>query len=321
MGHLDQLAKRTFATETPVITSNGVLWEDPPEIPTADLHADGYMLVADRDKLTQLPAPWRAAAEVDEILIEIKTPGNHVDALQYERALLRRQARQVQRVLKAEQPDTSDTALWLVAPNLPEWLTNRRVLSPLAPGCFRIEPAWFQVLWIAANELPLSDNLVPFLVARSGRALDEFVRWIAPRRSLLWLFDMLEYLPMSTAAQNDMMPLMAYPQDDPQLEARRQYIIRYLFDHSPWLQNEVERKGVQKGIRLGLEQGREQGREQGLAPLLHQFERRLRRALTTHERAAIARQLGQLGANRIGDLVLESTPQQLAAWLDLATIR
>jgi hypothetical protein len=57
-----------------------------------------------------------------------------------------------------------------------------------------VEPfgPWF--LWIAANELPLRDELVPVLVARSGRALDQFGRWVAPRRPLEWLLSMLEDL-------------------------------------------------------------------------------------------------------------------------------
>jgi hypothetical protein len=34
----------------------------------------------------------------------------------------------------------------------------------VAPGCYRIGPDWFSTFWIAANELPLVDELVPFLV-------------------------------------------------------------------------------------------------------------------------------------------------------------
>jgi hypothetical protein len=37
-----------------------------------------------------------------------------------------------------------------------------------APGCYWVEPQWQRFLWIAANELPLRDELIPFLMARSG---------------------------------------------------------------------------------------------------------------------------------------------------------
>lgn len=312
MGHLDQFAKRTFAIETPVATANAVQWHDPPEVPVADLRPDGYFAVVHHDKLAHLPQPWSAAKSVDDILVEIKMPGDHIDALAFERAQLRRQARQVQRLSKASTLTISDTALWFVAPILPEWLENRRKLTPVAPGCYGFEDTWFQALWIAANELPLRDELVPFLMARTGQALDEFVRAFAHRRPLSWLFDVLEYLPMSTAAQNEMLPLMVEPQDDPVLEARRQYIAQYIYDRSPWLRDKVKRESVAEGHSIG--------RKEGLAPLLHMIERRLRRRLNPRERDIFARQLDVLGPERLGDLVLDSTPQQLAAWLDLASI-
>ena len=57
----------------------------------------------------------------------------------------------------------------------------------VAPGCYRVGPSPFPFLWIAANELPLLDELVPFLIARSGRALDAFVHWVKTRRPLDWI--------------------------------------------------------------------------------------------------------------------------------------
>ncbi|WP_438011160.1 hypothetical protein WME89_22295 [Sorangium sp. So ce321] len=57
-------------------------------------------------------------------------------------------------------------------------------VSVLAPGCYRVEPLWHCFVRVAANELPLRDEPVAFLVARSGRALDEFGRWVAGRRPI-----------------------------------------------------------------------------------------------------------------------------------------
>jgi len=66
------------------------------------------------------------------------------------------------------------------------------VQVPFAPGCYWVEPPWQRFLWIAANELPLLDELVPFLLARSGQKLDEFCHWVAPRRPLEWVLTMLD---------------------------------------------------------------------------------------------------------------------------------
>jgi len=74
-------------------------------------------------------------------------------------------------------------------------------------------------------------------------------------------------------------------------------------------------QGLQKGLQKGLEEGREEGLQQGLAPLAHLFERRLRRSLTATERATLAERLLQQGAERLGDVVLDLSPEDLAAWL------
>jgi len=65
-----------------------------------------------------------------------------------------------------------------------------------APGCYWIDPHGQSFLWVAANELPLLDELVPFLLARSGQALDDFGRWVAPRRSPEWVLTMLVIRPI-----------------------------------------------------------------------------------------------------------------------------
>jgi hypothetical protein len=62
-------------------------------------------------------------------------------------------------------------------------------------------------------------------------------------------------------------------------------------------------------------EGREEGREQGLAPLMRQFERVLGRALTRDERADIGERLRRLGAERLGDVVLDLDAASLAEWL------
>jgi hypothetical protein len=153
------------------------------------VQGDGYLRILlheeGRALLLSLALPWSEAATHDELLLKIKMAGDHVDEVAVERALLRRQARQVQRVEAAvsnKQRWFGQEPLWIVAPHVPEWLSQARSLIKLGPGCYRVEPSGFPFLWIASNELPLVDALIPFLVTRSGRALDDFARWVAPRR-------------------------------------------------------------------------------------------------------------------------------------------
>jgi hypothetical protein len=59
-----------------------------------------------------------------------------------------------------------------------------------------------------------------------------------------------------------------------------------------------------------------EGRTEGqLQTLIHQFERRLRRTLTLDERDRLAARVREQGAEHIGDIVLDSSPDELATWL------
>lgn len=64
--------------------------------------------------------------------------------------------------------------------------------------------------------------------------------------------------------------------------------------------------------REAMGKGVEQGAERAFA---HQFERRLRRALRDDERACLRKRAQTLGLERIGDVVLDLSEDELAAWL------
>ncbi|NUQ73407.1 MAG: hypothetical protein HUU21_07615 [Polyangiaceae bacterium] len=195
MGHLDQLAKLTFAEETEAITGGAVLWQPGPEIGLTEVRLDGLFMIRDPARLASLAWPWPAAEGHEEIVLEQKMPGDHLDNRAQERALLRRQARQVQRLeMEMETPGQprwyGQQPLWMSAPILPEEVSASRRVRRAATGCYWVEPSPFEWLWIAANELPLCEELVPFLIGRSGRALVEFARWILTRRPPMWVLRM-----------------------------------------------------------------------------------------------------------------------------------
>jgi hypothetical protein len=114
-----------------------------------------------------------------------------------------------------------------------------------------VEPSWIPFVWIAANELPLRDELVPFLVARSGEALDDFARWVAPRRPVDWVLNMVEYTAMSTTVSDELLRKFG-PAEDPEIEARRQKILRALLETSPHVRQELIEKGQLLEARTAL---------------------------------------------------------------------
>jgi hypothetical protein len=181
--------------------------------------------------------------------------GNHLDPMAVARALLRRQVWEVQRLDEENASWRREDPVWLVAPRVPRWLKELRGPVRCAPGCYRIEPYRRGLLWIAANELPLLDELVPFLLARSGRALDDFCRWVAPRRPPEWVLTMLDYLPMSMPTREELLRRFA-PVDDPEIMARRHHTLEVLLEQDPKLKQRLQQEGRQKGWQEGRQEGR-----------------------------------------------------------------
>ena len=66
--------------------------------------------------------------------------------------------------------------------------------------------------------------------------------------------------------------------------------------------------GVQQGVQQGIQQGIQQG-------LQRQFARRLGRPLTEGETATLLARFDTVGPDRLGDVVLDLTPDALGAWL------
>jgi hypothetical protein len=88
------------------------------------------------------------------------------------------------------------------------------------------------------------------LLARSGQALDEFCRWVAPRRPLDWVLSMLDYLPMSMPTHDELLWRFGKA-EDPAIEARRQRLLDFLLETSPEKKQQLRREGEQEGQQEG----------------------------------------------------------------------
>ncbi|MFT3771140.1 MAG: hypothetical protein QM820_37470 [Minicystis sp.] len=251
MGQLDQFAKDTFAIETATVTRGGVEWQLPPELGMSEVRLDGLLRVVDPAPLAALAAPWSLVGQADELVIEIKMPGDHLDLLAFDRALLRRLARQVQRREDPEDGFDGEVPLWLIASHVPAVIEERRPLTAIAPGCYRVGPEWMATVWVAANELPLAGELVPFLVARTGRRLDAFAQWVVERRPTAWLLRMLESLPVSTLTYDDLRFRMQRA-EDPEVLERQRGILERLLDLLPEEREKLEGEGKIQEARSAL---------------------------------------------------------------------
>jgi flagellar biosynthesis/type III secretory pathway protein FliH len=113
---------------------------------------------------------------------------------------------------------------------------------------------------------------------------------------------MLEYLPMSIPTTEELLERFG-PVDDPEIEARRQLILRALLKTSPETQQQLMDQGRAEGLEKGLEKGLEQGRLTGIRAAL-------RRVLARRE----------LVLRPIDDARIEACPDlaTLERWLDQA---
>lgn len=247
VGQLDQFAKQVFAEETEIATGGAALFQEPVELNLTEVRLDGMLLVRDAPRMLHLGAPWSEAGGLDEIVLEVKMQGDHLSMLAVQRALLRRQARQVQRGEDAKAPWDGEQALWFVAAHVPKILKRKRLVERVAPGCYQVGPASFPFLWITANELPLSDELIPFLIARSGRPLDEFCRWVATRKPLAWVMRMVEFLPMSDPVYKEMNGWLSAKSYSPMMRGRKERTARAILEGVPEVREELVDEGRNEG--------------------------------------------------------------------------
>ena len=86
-----------------------------------------------------------------------------------------------------------------------------------------------------------------FLIARSGRPLDAFVGWVKTRRPIEWLLRVLEYLPMSSAAHEDLKSYVFPKTDDPVIRARQRMIAEWAVESSPEMREKLVDEGREEG--------------------------------------------------------------------------
>jgi hypothetical protein len=249
MGQPEQFAKDTFAEEIEPSTRGALAWKDPPEIRLLKVQADGMLLVRDPARLPELAPPWSAAAGHDEILLELKMAGDHTHLSAIERILLRRQARQVERLEDDKAPWVGIEPVWVAGSHVPDILRRFYKVHRFAPGCYHVGPAVFSFVWIASNELPLRDDLVPFLLTRSGKALDEFGLWAAMRRAPGWLLRMLQSTAMSNAVRKQV-ELYMEP-DSPEMRERQRHLAKMLLRLDPELKREILSEGRSEALSEG----------------------------------------------------------------------
>jgi hypothetical protein len=305
MGAPDLLAKHVFSEELPPLFGDALSFHPGLDLGLAELRLDGLLVFRLPFDLSSLPAPW-SLLRPGYIVVEVKMPGDHVNLAALERALLRRQALRV--VLLERKPSvTEPVALWMVAPHVPSWLPEVHRLTPCGAGCYRVDAGAVEVLWIAANELPLHEALLPLLVARSGKRLVELMRWVMGKRPAAWVARLLQWSSMSPELIRELEAEMkAYGLERGKTEEERErqrQAAKLVLLMAPEVQEEL----LLDGKKLGLDEGKKLGLDEGK---VEEARRAVERVLRRRGLAVSEAQAAQLAACH--DL------ETLERWLDLA---
>ncbi len=301
VGSPDQLSKRIFAEEIPSLFGPDVTFQAGVDLAFAEFRLDGLLRLASSLDLSTMPGPWSFLRR-GYAAVETKMPGDHTDRAAFARAMAPRQLVAVD-LMERKPPDPGPVALWMVAPHAPEWLWDDHKPQWLDLGCYRLPHGPIEVLWIAANELPLRESLLPFLVARSGRNLVELVRWSLGKRPAAWVARVLTWSSMSPELIRELEAEMkayglARGETEEERERQRQ-AAKLMLLMVPEVSEELRHQGELDGHDAGLREGERRGKEAALREALVDLCEVLGLAMTAEQRADLdARDLPGLDALR-----------------------
>lgn len=289
MPNRDSYGKRIFESETKKVTGGAVLYDPKAKTPIYSAEPDGLLILQKPRLLKKLPAPWCLFAG-DEVTVELKMQGDKTDKEALQRALLQRAARSFYRNEKNLNFEKEE-GMWIVSPTLPPWLPGYTRVEDAGPGCYRVWLGVFDSYWMASNELPEHEALIPFLVTRRGKPLESFVRWVVSHRPPDWVKILLKELRMPDHFVTELLKSLPTP-TDPQLVRQREIITRDYLEKTPTVKDELLETWLR---RL--------------------FAKKLGANLTSEQAKTFDHLLRSQGEEKLQDLLLEKTKAELYAIL------
>ena len=306
MPQRDIYGKGVFKIETQKVTGGALEFEQDPSTPVHSATPDGLFRLRVKKKLKTLPLPWSLCPtdKNKEVLLEIKMQKDHLDAEALSRAFLQRYAREVYR-FENEKDFGGNTMLWLVAAHVPGSLGKATEVVEVKKksGCYRVETKFFPFYWVASNELPLSEELIPFLVTRTGKSLEAFVSWVSKKRPPTWVLLLMENVKMDKAFVEQMTNALA--------------------NHSmPRCRSSEKPSSPRSLIRIQSSKRRSSNRmvrQEVRRTLMQMLAKKLQKTLSLEETQAFFVQFEQEGSDAISEKLIMSSKNELETWLKAAT--
>jgi len=282
-----------------MLSGYGAIWQEYPLAPSATRRVDVVFVPGERQPDAM---PLGAMARIVTTPCLLEAFSGSVSLAAYERVLgktldVRREARREKAT--EQQRALRGAMLWVLSARHPRKLLRTSGARPIAGaprGFYRLGEA-HPVGVVSLRQLPATDDtlLLRLLAKQLARGALRTLRERAsadPRLAPL-LDTMVQYV-------RNLDP------DDPGDKT----MLDVATEMKKW-----EQALLRKGQRKGRKEGERKGVQKGLQPLLRQFARRLGRELTEPERAEVLARFDTVGADRLGDVVLDLSPAELAAWI------
>lgn len=291
MPSLDAFGKSLIADEMKTILAGKVSFTPDVKTHVSSRELDGLFRLktsTPKAQLLKLPHPWPLFTD-KEVAFELKMKGDHLDKVAFKRAMLQRAAYEVN--LYDTSKFRGDVMQWILAPRLPGWLSQSAKITNVAKGVERIEASFFPLYWISANELPLHTSLFPFLIAREGKPLEDFVTWASSQRSRNWIKVFMEVLGMNDLFVHKI--LSALPKNAGTRNKKTSLLItRSYVDENPEVRQEIEAE-----------------------ELLRLLQKKLGQPNTKAIEKAFLEKIDTEGKDAVEDQLLTASKADLEAWL------
>ncbi|MEZ4310244.1 MAG: hypothetical protein R3F14_19560 [Polyangiaceae bacterium] len=194
--------------------------------------------------------------------------------------------------------------LWILSSTRPGHALDGLTLTPVAgwpEGVYSTPQEEVPVRLVVLSELPLSRDTLALRLMGRGVTAERAALELAELSASSWERRLLAPLMVNLQKK-----LANNPPDD-LTEEERELLVNGLK-----LIEAIEKKGQ----RQGRSEGRRMGREEGeLGVFTHQFARKLGAPLSDSQQQSIAQRMKTLGADRLGEVVLDLDAAALAAWL------
>ncbi|HEU4535698.1 MAG TPA: hypothetical protein VFS00_16335 [Polyangiaceae bacterium] len=223
----------------------------------------------------------------------------------------------VRKLLTARQQRDRRTRLWLFCAGRPVEVLSRLgfARAPDAPGgVYRLAPGWATGL-VVLRELPRTPDTLLLRLLTRGQTFTDTLQELVAMPHEAWertlaepVLVRLRFLdPAPHSSNHSRSETMRDPRGELLTEEEETALRQAM---------EIAYQSVQqRATEAGLKDGLKEGLERAFGVLARQFERRLGRPLDGRERAELRRRFDALGPDRLGDVVLDSGGDELAAWL------